>query len=57
MQCELKLAGSRLAVHWSGESGEDAARRYVDAHRDAVVMAWREVRPLVTTLGRARIEG
>lgn len=27
---------------WSGRDGEDAARRYVDCHRDAVVVAYRE---------------
>jgi hypothetical protein len=38
---ELKLQDGRV-VEWSGASGEDAARRYVDHFRDAVVIAWRE---------------
>ena len=40
---ELKLATGKV-VEWAGEGGEDAARRYVDCHRDAVVVAWREPR-------------
>lgn len=40
---QLKLAAGRV-VTWTGNDGEDAARRYVDAHRDAVVVAWREDR-------------
>jgi hypothetical protein len=38
---ELKLVGNQRTVHWTGTSGEDAARRYVDAHRDATVIAYR----------------
>ena len=40
MQFELKLADGRRVVG-EGRDGEDAARRYVDAHRDAVVVAFR----------------
>jgi hypothetical protein len=40
---ELKLADGRV-VEWPGEDGEDAARRYVDGHRDAVVVAVRPSR-------------
>jgi len=38
---ELRLQGGKV-VRWPGDSGPDAAERYVDAHRDAVVIAWRE---------------
>jgi hypothetical protein len=54
MKYELLLEG-RKVVEWSGKSGEDAARRYVDTHRKAVVIATREVQPFVTTLGRQEI--
>ena len=37
---ELKLADGST-VKWEGESGEHAARRYVDLHPGAVVFAWR----------------
>lgn len=37
---ELKLAGGGSA-EWTGVSGEDAARRYVDMFRDAAVIAFR----------------
>lgn len=37
---ELKLANGRTA-RWTGSSGPDAARRYVDVHRDAAVVATR----------------
>lgn len=37
---ELKLATGKRA-HWTGSDGMDAARRYVDAHRDVTVVAWR----------------
>jgi hypothetical protein len=39
---ELKLATGQTA-RWEGASGEDAARRYADAHQ-ATVVAWREPR-------------
>lgn len=47
---ELLLA-NRKVVSWPGQSGEDAARRYVDVHREASVIAWRhdrtpQIRPL-----------
>jgi hypothetical protein len=44
MWFELKLAGTSKTAHWPGSSGEDAARRYVDAHRSAIVVAWRHDR-------------
>lgn len=37
---ELLLAGGRI-VTWTGATAEEAARRYVDAHRDAAVVATR----------------
>ena len=40
---ELMLASNKV-VRWQGADGEDAARRYADAHRDATVIAWREDR-------------
>jgi hypothetical protein len=44
---ELLLLGDEKSpteiVRWSGKDGEDAARRYVDCHRDASVIAWREI--------------
>jgi hypothetical protein len=44
MTFELLLQGRRGYVTWEGETGEDAARRYVDMHRDETVIAWRNVR-------------
>ncbi|KKL19121.1 hypothetical protein LCGC14_2468680 [marine sediment metagenome] len=38
---ELKLAKGK-AVKWNGTDGVDAAKRYVDCHREATVTAWRE---------------
>lgn len=35
------MLNNRRRVVWEGESGEDAARRYVDCHREATVIAWR----------------
>ena len=43
MTFELKLASGKV-VTWEGESGEDAAFRYADCHRDVTVVAWRHVR-------------
>jgi hypothetical protein len=40
---ELKLADGSV-VTWTGRDGTDAAVRYVDAHREASVIAWREPR-------------
>ena len=40
---ELKLASGDVA-RWQGTTGVNAAERYVDMHRDAVVVAWREPR-------------
>jgi len=37
---ELKLSNGKR-VTWTGYDGIDAARRYVDAHRGASVIAWR----------------
>lgn len=31
-------------VTWNGRDGIDAATRYVDVHREATVIAWREPR-------------
>lgn len=39
----LKLASGKV-VTWAGASGEDADLRYVDAHRDQTVVAWRHAR-------------
>jgi hypothetical protein len=47
---ELKLA-SGTVVRWQGSSGVSAAERYVDCHRDAVVVAWREPRVQLLTGG------
>ena len=40
---ELKLAGGGSA-EWTGADGESAARRYVDAHHEATVVAFRLAR-------------
>lgn len=40
---QLKLTDGRV-VSWTGQTGEDAARRYVDAQRGTAVAAWREDR-------------
>jgi hypothetical protein len=40
---QLKLATGQV-VTWQGSSEIDAAKRYVDCHRDAVVVATRPVR-------------
>ena len=37
---QLRLADGKTVV-WQGETGEDAARRYVDTNRDAAVVAVR----------------
>lgn len=37
---ELKLASGKV-VKWEGKDGVDAAKRYVDCNREAVVIAWR----------------
>lgn len=37
---ELKLSSGKV-VTWEGKSGEDAAHRYVDCHRESTVIAWR----------------
>jgi hypothetical protein len=52
---ELKLATGKV-VEWSGIDGENAARRYVDCHREAAVVAWREASAhgTVSVLGDAR---
>ena len=38
---ELKLQGGKTAT-WTGRDGVDAAKRYVDCHRDATVIATRQ---------------
>lgn len=58
---ELKLATGKT-VEWDGESGEDAARRYVDAMRvagkPATVVASRPAdRHGIFVLGRGIIDG
>ena len=40
---ELKLKSDKI-VRWVGKDGKDAARRYVDSHREETVIAWRNVR-------------
>ena len=47
---ELLLADGRR-VTWDGADGIDACRRYADAHRGAVVLAWRRPRPAVVAPG------
>ena len=52
MMFELKLPDNEV-VTWEGSDGEDAARRYVDAHREATIIAWRTRRaPDVMALTR-----
>lgn len=41
-QYELKITGERRTVIWEGASGEAAALRYMDAHQDQIVAAWRD---------------
>ena len=38
---ELRLRGGKT-VEWDGADGEDAARRYVDCYKTAVVVAFRQ---------------
>jgi hypothetical protein len=40
---ELKLSNGKVAK-WVGEDGISAAKRYVDCHRDATVIAFRTIR-------------
>jgi hypothetical protein len=35
------LTDKKRVVQWTGRDGEDAARRYVDGHRDVTIVAWR----------------
>jgi hypothetical protein len=55
---ELKLQTNKV-VTWTGQDAEDAARRYVDCHREATVVATRTDRtPQIRVLGRrAMIDG
>ena len=54
---ELKLKSSKVVV-WEGKTPEDAARRYVDCHRDQVVVATRPYpRHGLFLLGTGRIVG
>jgi hypothetical protein len=54
MRFELKLSTGQV-VEWEGSDGVNAAERYVDAHRDAVVIAWREAnRHGIFPMGNAR---
>lgn len=41
MTYELKLTDGRVVI-WDGLTGIDAALRYVAAHPEATVTAWRE---------------
>lgn len=50
MRFELKCADGTVA-EWDGVDGEDAARRYVDCHRDKTVIATRPKPELVSVLG------
>jgi hypothetical protein len=52
---DLRLADGDV-VQWPGTDGENAARRYVDCHRDAAVVAWRNpsAAGTVTVLGDTR---
>lgn len=43
MRYDLKLANGKV-VEWEGTDAEDAARRYVDGHRDDAVVATRVAR-------------
>lgn len=40
-QYELKLANGKSVI-WEGEDAINAAKRYVDCHREDIVIAWRE---------------
>lgn len=51
---DLLLANGKVAT-WSGEDGEDAARRYVDC-KGGEVVAWRGSRePRIRQLGRRSV--
>mgnify|MGYP001614536723 CR=1 FL=1 len=56
MRFDLKLASGKR-VEWDGADEEDAARRYVDCHREAVVVATRPHvdRYGIFVLGRGKI--
>lgn len=41
MQFDLRLQSGKVVV-WEGSNAQDAARRYVEAHRGQVVTAWRQ---------------
>jgi hypothetical protein len=40
---EILLADGQV-VTWNGRDGPDACRRYVNAHRGTIAIAWREPR-------------
>lgn len=42
MEREYELLANGKTVKWVGTDGIDAAKRYVDCHREATVTAWRE---------------
>ena len=42
MEREYELLANGKWVKWVGTDGENAARRYVDCHREATITAWRE---------------
>ncbi len=50
MRYELKLGDGRV-VSWEGATGEAAAVRYADAHRDVTVVAWRAPRVQIVVGG------
>lgn len=59
---DLKLASGKV-VQWEGDTGEDAARRFVDSERVAgrpdvaVVASRRPSSSGIYVLGRGRIDG
>lgn len=44
MEYQLKVIVNNVRVTklWEGATGQDACRRYQDAHRDELVIAWRD---------------
>lgn len=53
---ELRLADGAVAT-WMGVDGADAARRYVDVHRGATVVAVRSPRFVITPVAAHQIDG
>ncbi len=48
---QLKLTSGKVA-EWPGKDGKDAARRYVDCHQEAKVVATRPIRHGLFQYGR-----